>query len=60
MRRDARLLPGDLDTRIAVGEPVFAAVGGAAAVFGSFTEASQRARIEGGLVAEQAELAVAP
>ncbi len=58
LRRDTRLLPGDRDTRIVVGEPVFAAAGAGAAAFGSFTEADEQARHGRTFVAEQAELVV--
>jgi hypothetical protein len=64
LRRNERLVPADLDTRIVVGEPAFvtaaAGLGGAQAIFGSFTEALQSAVPEGKLVFEAAELGAAP
>lgn len=54
LRRDDRIVPTDLDTRIAVREPLFVTAGGA--TFRSFTEASQQA--DGSLIFEAAELAV--
>jgi hypothetical protein len=64
LRRDERLVPADIDTRISVGEPAFMTdvrvPGGAATTFGSFTEAVQQAERDGTLVFEAAELTVAP
>jgi Family of unknown function (DUF6603) len=60
LRRDDRLLPTDLPTRIDVSEPLFVTVDRALAPDGaapaSYTEASERARRDGTLVAELAEI----
>jgi hypothetical protein len=59
LRRDARLLPDDLDTSLAVVEPAFVTLDGGLAggsAFGSFTEASEQARRDRTVVAEVAEL----
>jgi len=60
LRRDDRLLPDDLVTRIEVAEPAFMTVDAGLEVRGapvaSYTEASQRAKRDGTMAAEAVEL----